>query len=149
MAVEQQVDWKKEVTVVRPRTIDRAKQDIDAYFGVNEVTTGSRGISMLVTMLGPGDCSNAHYHVDSETAIYGVSGSIRMFYGEKLEHSAVIGQGDFVYIPPFCPHKSYNRSHTEAATFVTARNDPLEQERVVVTPEVDDGTCESRVDYVD
>jgi uncharacterized RmlC-like cupin family protein len=149
MAVDTQTDWKKEVTVVSPRTVERAKQDLDAYFGVNEVSTGSRGISMLVTMLGPGKCSNAHHHIDSETAIYGVSGSIRMFYGDKLENSVVVGQGDFVYIPPFCPHKSYNRSHQNDAIFVTARNDPLEQERVVVTPEVDDGTCDSRVDYVD
>jgi uncharacterized RmlC-like cupin family protein len=149
MAVDVQSDWKKEVVVLRPRTIDRAKQDLDAYFGVNEVSAGSRGLSMLVTMLGPGRCTNAHYHVDSETAIYGVSGNARMFYGEKLENFVDVGAGDFIYIPPFCPHKTYNLSHTADAVFVTARTDPFEQERVVVTPEVDDGSCEARVEYLD
>jgi uncharacterized RmlC-like cupin family protein len=149
MTADLQTDWKKEVVVVHSPAMERAKQDLDAYFGVNEVSAGSRAISMLVTKLGPGQCSNAHYHVDSETAIYGVSGSIRMFYGERLEHTVVVAQGDFVYIPPFCPHKSYNRSHQTDAVFVTARNDPLEQERVVVVAEIDDGSCDSLVDYVD
>lgn len=44
---------------------------------------------------------------------------------------------------------SYNRSHTEDASFVTARTDAYEQERVVVLPELDDDRCKARVDHVD
>jgi uncharacterized RmlC-like cupin family protein len=149
MEADVQAEWKKEVVVLRPRTKDRAKQDLDALFGVNEVSAGAKGISMLVTMLGPAQCSNAHYHIDSETSIYGVSGQARMFYGERLEHSVDVGPGDFIYIPPFCPHKTYNLSRKNDAVFVTARTDPFEQERVVVTPEIDEGQCEDRVEYVD
>ncbi|HEY4348392.1 MAG TPA: cupin domain-containing protein [Gaiellaceae bacterium] len=149
MAIDVKSDWTKEVVHLRPRKVEIAKQDLEALFGVNEVTAGSRGLSMLVTMLAPGKCSNAHYHIDSETSIYGVSGHARMFYGDDLEHVHDIGPGDFVYIPPFCPHKTYNLSREERAVFVTARTDPFEQERVVVLPEVDHGQCESRVEYID
>lgn len=48
--------------------------------------------------------------------------------------------GTFCFIPPELPHKAYNLSETEPALAVTARNDPREQENVVLTPEADDGT---------
>ena len=70
-----ETDWKKEVQLVRPRSIERAKQDIDAYFGINEVSTDTKGLSMLVTMLEPGGNSNSHLHLDSETGLYVVSGT--------------------------------------------------------------------------
>jgi uncharacterized RmlC-like cupin family protein len=149
MAVDVKSDWKKEVVHLRPTKVEVAKQELDALFGVNEVTAGSRGLSMLVTMLGPGKCSNAHYHIDSETSIYGVSGHARMFYGDDLEHVHDITTGDFIYIPPFCPHKTYNLSNQESAVFVTARTDPFEQERVVVVSEIDRGQCEPRVEMID
>jgi uncharacterized RmlC-like cupin family protein len=144
-----QTEWTKDVKVVRPEKAQRAKQDFDALFGVNEISTPSRHISMLVTMFKPGEYSNAHYHLDHESALYGVSGSIHMFYGDELENEVKVSAGDFIYIPPFCRHKSYNRSHTEDAVFVTARTDALEQERVVVVHEIDDGRCDARVDYLD
>jgi uncharacterized RmlC-like cupin family protein len=143
-------DWiGHDVTVVRPAGKERIKQDIFGVLGVNEVSTGSRALSMLVTMFGPGEFSNAHYHLEHESALYGVSGDIQMFYGDELEHEILVGAGDFIYIPPFLPHKSFNRSRTKDAVFVTARSDPMEQERVVVTPDVDDGRCDARVRYID
>jgi uncharacterized RmlC-like cupin family protein len=144
-----QVEWVGDVTIVHSGSTERAKQDIDAIFGVNEISTGSKHLSMLVTMFGPGEFSNAHYHIDHESALYGITGSVHMFWGAELEHDLILSQGDFLYIPAFCPHKSFNRSHTVDARFVTARTDALEQERVVVVPEIDDGRCDARVDYVD
>lgn len=143
------VSWDGDVTKVRPENEVRAKQDVNALFGVNGVTTPSKHLSMLVTALRPGEKSNAHYHVEHESALYGISGSVHFFWGAELEHDLVLGVGDFLYIPPFCPHVSYNRSHSEDAAFVTARTDAFEQERVVVLPELDDDRCKARVDYLD
>jgi uncharacterized RmlC-like cupin family protein len=144
-----QIEWAGDVTLVRAGAIERVKQDIDAIHGVNEVSAGSKHLSMLVTMFGPGEFSNAHYHIDHESALYGITGSVHMFWGAELENDLFLSQGDFLYIPAFCPHKSFNRSHTEDARFVTARTDSLEQERVVVVPEIDDGRCDARVQYLD
>jgi len=143
------VKWEGDVALVRPTTTQRAKQDVDALFGVNGVSTASQHLSMLVTSIAPGEKSNVHYHLDHESALYGIGGSVHMFWGAELEHDMILGEGDFCYIPPFCPHVSYNRSHTTVASFVTARTDALEQERVVPLPELDDDRCLARVTYLD
>jgi glutamate/tyrosine decarboxylase-like PLP-dependent enzyme/mannose-6-phosphate isomerase-like protein (cupin superfamily) len=93
---------------------------------------------MNVTTFPPGASSAAHEHRDFETAIYGVRGEVTLFYGPRLEHSVVVGKGDFCFIAPGVPHKAYNLSDTETALFVTARNDPVEQENVLLTPEAED-----------
>ncbi|HEY4349066.1 MAG TPA: cupin domain-containing protein [Gaiellaceae bacterium] len=142
-------EWPKTMDFVRPTDEEMAKQDIPALFGVNAGTTSSRGIAMLLTMFEPGGNSNCHMHLDSETALYVVSGSAHFFFGEHLERDQIVNAGDFVYVPPFCPHKGFNRSRKERVVFVTARTDALEQERVVVTPEADDGTAGSNIDYID
>ena len=56
----------------------------------------------------------------------------------------MVAEGSFCFIPPGVPHKAYNLSETESALFVTARNDPADQEHVVVTPEADDGSADER-----
>jgi uncharacterized RmlC-like cupin family protein len=147
--MDEKPTWEGDVTRVRPEKEVRAKQDVQALFGVNGVTTPSKHLSLLVTSLRPGEKSNAHYHLEHESALYGIKGSVHFFWGGELEHDMVLGEGDFCYIPPFCPHVSYNRSHTIDAAFVTARTDAFEQERVVVLPELDDDRCKSRVSYVD
>ncbi|WP_236794369.1 cupin domain-containing protein [Amycolatopsis sp. GM8] len=143
--------WDRVVTAVRVKDADRIKQNIDAYQGINENTVDTRHICMLVTVCGPGveGSTITHYHLDHETALYCTEGKAVMFWGDELEVKLEVEAGDFVYIPPFTPHKTFSRSHSEGATFVVARTDPLEQERVVVTPELDDGRCESRIDWVD
>ncbi|OZM75431.1 cupin domain-containing protein [Pseudonocardia sp. MH-G8] len=143
------VDWDGDVTRVHPEKSQRAKQDVNALFGVNGVTTPSKHLSLLVTYLKPGEKSNAHYHLEHESALFGIGGSVHFFWGRELEHDLVVGKGDFLYIPPFCPHVSYNRSHTVDASFVTARTDAYEQERVVVLPDLDDDRCKPRVSYID
>lgn len=144
-----EVEWEGDVTVVRPEKTERAKQQVDALFGINGVSTPSKHLSLLVTSLRPGKASTVHYHVDHESALYGITGSVHMFWGKELEHDVILSAGDFCYIPPFCPHVTYNRSHTEVAAFVTARTDALEQERVIPVPELDDDRCADRVDYID
>jgi glutamate/tyrosine decarboxylase-like PLP-dependent enzyme/mannose-6-phosphate isomerase-like protein (cupin superfamily) len=100
---------------------------------------------MNVTTFPPGGCSIAHKHRDFETALYGIRGAVVLFYGERLEHEVVVGHGDFCFIAPDVPHKAYNLSDVETALFVSARNDPAEQENVVATPEAEDEPLAERV----
>jgi uncharacterized RmlC-like cupin family protein len=137
------------VTRVRPTESTHIKQDIQGLLGVNGVTTPSKHLSLLVTRVGPGEASNAHYHVDHESALYCIEGSMQMFWGAELEHDTILNEGDFLFIPPHCPHKTFNRSRTENVAAVTARDDPFEQEQVVPTPELEDGRCEARISYID
>ena len=46
--------------------------------------------------------------------------------------------GDFIFIPADLPHQAVNLSDTDAAYAIVARNDPNEQESVVLyDPEAD------------
>lgn len=143
--------WERVAKAVQVSSVDRIKQNIDAFQGVNENTAPTRHICMLVTIVGPGleGATGTHYHLDHETALYCTEGSAAVFSGDDLDDLIEVEAGDFVYIPPFTPHKTYSRSRTRGATFVVARTDPLEQERVVLTPELEDGRCESRIEWID
>jgi uncharacterized RmlC-like cupin family protein len=138
-------DQSKGVVVLNPPATETARQEIPVFFGVSNASAGSRGLSLNLTVFPPGGKSNAHMHREFETAIYAVKGAVEIFYGDRLESSVVLDEGSFCFIPPGLPHKSYNLSEVEDGLFVTARNDPMEQENVVVTPEADDGSADERV----
>ncbi len=135
----------KEILVLHPPETQIAKQEIPQFFGISNASAGATGLSLNVTAFPPGGKSNTHMHRDYETAIYGVEGKIALFYGERLENVVTAEKGDFIFIPGWLPHKAYNLSTTRPATFITARNDPNEQENVIVTPEADDGSPDERV----
>ena len=142
-------DWSNRMEFVRPATEELARQEIPTMIGVNAETTSARGISMSLTIFEPEGHSNCHMHLDSESALYVLTGSAHFFFGDHLEHDQVANQGDFIYVPPSCPHKGYNRSRTDRVVFVVARTDSLEQQRVTATPGADDGSTIARVDFVD
>jgi uncharacterized RmlC-like cupin family protein len=136
---------KQDVVVIQRDTTDVARQGMPQFFGISGHSAGATGISMNLTAFGPGGSAKAHYHREFETAIYGVTGRIALFYGDKLEHEVLIEPGVFCFIPPWVPHKAFNLSASEPATALSARNDPKEQENVVLTPELDDGRTDAIV----
>ena len=137
-------DERSDVVLVQPPEAHDAKQHLPVMFGISGASAGATGLSLQLTTFPPAGHSNAHLHVGYETAIYAVSGAVELFYGTHLERSVVVAEGSFCFIPPGLPHKAYNLSETQPATFVTARNDPADQEHVVVTPEADDGSADAR-----
>lgn len=52
--------------------------------------------------------TGAHHHGDLESVIYVVRGRARMRWGDRLEHMAEAGPGDFIYVSPFVPHQEIN-----------------------------------------
>ncbi len=135
----------QDVKILRPDETSVARQGMPQFFGISGATAGATGLSMNLTAFGPGGSARAHYHRDFETAIYGVTGRIALFYGKQLENEVLIEPGVFCFIPPWIPHKAFNLSETEPATALSARNDPKEQENVVLTPELDDGRADAIV----
>ena len=73
-------------------------------------------------------------HKGYELAIYLMQGRVETRYGEGLKKSVVNVAGDFLFIPPDVPHQPFNLSDTEPAIAIVTRNDPDEQEHVVVYP---------------
>ena len=89
--------------------------------GVAASTCGASGVWMGEVTSGPGFQTGAHHHGDVESAIYVVSGRIRIRWGDHLEHSAEGGTGDFIFIPAQVIHQEINLSPDEPLTAIVAR----------------------------
>ncbi len=113
------------------------KQGLEYTVGISAESAGSTGIHMQMVTLPPGARAKAHKHATHETAIYALTGTSCMWYGERLEHHMTVPAGDYVYIPADMPYLPYNPSTTETVTAVIARTDPNEQESVVLLPELE------------
>ena len=48
----------------------------------------------------PGAQSRPHYHENCESAVYMLSGSLRVKWGDHLEQELTLEPGDLVYVPP-------------------------------------------------
>jgi uncharacterized RmlC-like cupin family protein len=117
-------------------TVYAGKQGFDYFEGIARETVGAQGICMHLLTIPPGGRARAHKHATHETAIYVLSGTTVMAWGERLEHRMQIGAGEMLYIPADMPHLPWNPG-PEPATAVIARTDPHEQERVVLLPELE------------
>ena len=92
--------------------------------------TGSRKIWMGKNHVGPGLVSADHHHGEAETGIYVVSGHpVFVFLENGVERRIETCPGDYVYVPPFVPHREENPSLDEEAVVVLARST---QEGIVV-----------------
>jgi uncharacterized RmlC-like cupin family protein len=84
---------------------------------------GSDGIWMGQTHVAPGTRSADHHHGASETAIFVVAGHPAFVYLDGgVETRIDTSPGDYVYVPPYTPHREENPSDVEEALVVIARN---------------------------
>ncbi len=122
----------EKIVTVRPQGTHISKQQLPNFEGISAATAGSQHLCMHLVIIPPGGRAVAHYHDGYETTIYIIQGKAETRYGKNLEHSTINEAGDFLFIPPNLPHQPINLSDTEQVIAVVARNDPNEQESVVV-----------------
>jgi uncharacterized RmlC-like cupin family protein len=120
------------LVTVRPTQDFMSLQGLPNFVGVSAETTGSRGLCMNMVVIPPGGAAEPHYHDRFETAVYLLKGWVETRYGAGLKQSVINKEGDFLFIPPSVPHQPRNLSDTEPAYAIIARNDPKEQESVVL-----------------
>jgi uncharacterized RmlC-like cupin family protein len=94
--------------------------------------TGATSLWMGRTELPPGVTSGDHHHGDSETGIYVVAGTPvfvckDLVSGDEMRLEA--RPGDYIWVPPWVPHREENPSPDETAVIVLARST---QEAIVV-----------------
>jgi uncharacterized RmlC-like cupin family protein len=100
------------------------------YEAISGARNGSRKIWMGETRVAPGMISGDHHHGQAETGIYIVSGHpVFVFLERDVERRVETGPGDYVYVPPYVPHREENPSADEEAVVVLARST---QEGIVV-----------------
>jgi uncharacterized RmlC-like cupin family protein len=92
--------------------------------------SGSEKIWMGENHVGAGLKSADHHHGEAETGIYVVSGHpVFVFLDNGVETRIETGPGDYVYVPPYVPHREENPAPDEEAVVVLARST---QEAIVV-----------------
>lgn len=120
------------IITVRSKESFISKQQLPNFEGISAQSAGTKHLCMHLVVIPPGGRAIAHYHDGHETTIYIIKGRAETKYGDKLEQSSINEAGDFIFIPPNVPHLPINLSDTEEVIAVVARNDPNEQESVVL-----------------
>jgi uncharacterized RmlC-like cupin family protein len=103
---------------------------------ISQATVGASNIYMGRYRVPPGSRSRPHYHDGCESALYMLSGGIRILWGDHLEQSLTLQDGDMLYVPPRVTHIVENASADEPADYVVARDSPHED--AVVVPWADE-----------
>ena len=93
---------------------------------ISQATTGATNIFMGRFQVPAGAQSRPHYPDNCESALYMLSGSIEIRFGDQLEESLIVEAGDMLYVPPRETHTVTNTSASEPAEYVVARDSPTE-----------------------
>lgn len=93
-------------------------------------TVGAERIWMGETHVAPATASGNHTHGESETAIFVVSGHPEfVFFQNSVLTRVKTGPGDYIFVPPWVPHREENNDPDEEAVVVIARST---QEAIVI-----------------
>jgi len=122
---------------VSPARTSESKQGHQVFEGISAESAGARGLCLHVITFPAGERARAHLHRDHESAIYQIAGDVFCWYGDRLEHSFLLRQGEMAYIPAGVPHLPINASDDAPATCIVARTDPNEQESVELLPHLE------------
>lgn len=91
--------------------------------------TGSEKVWMGQTHVAPGTNSGDHHHGEAETAIYVLSGTPAFVFARGEEEVRIVTQpGDYIFVPPYTPHREENPGAEEAVVIIARSS----QEGIVV-----------------
>src|ERR1700686_615870 len=110
--------------VVKPGPEREVARGVVGGAEISQTTAGATNIYMAVFRVPPGARSHPHYHEGCESAVYMLSGALRVKWGDHLEHEVTLEPRDLVYVPPRETHILENVSDTEPAEYVVARDSP-------------------------
>lgn len=108
--------------VVKPAPDHDMPRGVVGGAEVSEATTGAKDIYLGIFRVEPSARSRPHYHASCESAVYLLSGSLDVQWGDELQHTTTLVVGDMAYVPPMETHVLHNRSTDEPAEYVVARN---------------------------
>ncbi len=99
---------------------------LEAISGKN---AGSSKVWMGQTRVAPGTSSGDHHHGEAETAIYVLSGNPAfVFARDGREERLETEPGDYIFVPPYVPHREENPGSEEAVVIIARSS----QEAIVV-----------------
>lgn len=135
MSAHAQDDWHQPLRHVRADALSPdtgQTPGMDRREAISARTVGAERIWMGETRVAPQTASGNHHHGESETAIYVVSGTPEFVFLDEASGEEIRLRpqpGDYVFVPPWTPHREENNSPDTEAVVVIARST---QEAVVV-----------------
>jgi uncharacterized RmlC-like cupin family protein len=101
---------------------------------ISGASVGAEKLWMGETHVAPAMASGNHHHGESETAIYVVSGNPEFVFldetGDEPEEIRIkTVPGDYIFVPPWVPHREENPDPDNEAVVVISRST---QEAIVV-----------------
>ncbi len=98
-------------------------EGMQRFAAVSGQTVGSERIWMGETHVAPDTASDNHHHGESETAIFVRSGTPRfVFHDGREEVPIATAPGDYIFVPPYVPHREENPDPDNPAVVVIARS---------------------------
>jgi uncharacterized RmlC-like cupin family protein len=105
-------------------------EGLQRFAAISGKSVGAENVWMGETYIQPDSASGNHHHGDSETAIYVRSGNPEFVFHDGTQEVRVRTQpGDYIFVPPFVPHREENPDPATPAEVVVARTS---QEAIVV-----------------
>ena len=93
-------------------------------------SVGAKKLWMGETHVSPETVSDNHHHGESETAIYVRSGNPEFVFHDGTQEVRIsTSPGDYIFVPPYLPHREENPDPNTPAEVVIARST---QEAIVV-----------------
>lgn len=125
-------DWHSELRHIRGTELTGETGQTTGMTRLEAVsgkTVGSSKIWTGKTLVAPATKSGDHHHGETETSIYVVSGNpVFVFADGDTEVRLETEPGDFIFVPPYAPHREENPGGTEAVVVISRSS----QEGVVV-----------------
>jgi uncharacterized RmlC-like cupin family protein len=125
-------DRTRELYHVKAGELDPATgqtKGMKRFEALSHMHGGTTKIWLGENHVGPEMNSGDHHHGEAETGIYVVSGHPEFVFVRGGEEARVqTGPGDYIFVPPYVPHREEN-PHSEPAVVVLARST---QEGIVV-----------------
>jgi uncharacterized RmlC-like cupin family protein len=85
-------------------------------------SVGSQALWMGQTHVAPDTRSAKHHHGESETGIYVASGHpVFVFLDGDTERRLEASPGDYIYVPPWVPHREENPDPNDEAVVILGR----------------------------
>jgi uncharacterized RmlC-like cupin family protein len=105
-------------------------EGMQRFAAISGASVGSEKLWMGETHVSPNTMSDNHHHGESETAIFVRDGHPEFVFHDGVEEVRIAtAPGDYVFVPPYVPHREENPDPDHPAVVVIARST---QEAIVV-----------------